>query len=64
MIKLFSLKQQKAEEANSEGGGKKIAPGLIRMQKGALRSPVLMHNPSLLPRCRSQPTPGLCLSCC
>ena len=40
MIKLFSLKQEKAaEEASaSDAGKKKIAPGLIRMQKGAHRS--------------------------
>ena len=38
MIKLFSLKQEKAEADKAAGSGsaeKKIAPGLIRMQKGA-----------------------------
>ena len=34
MIKLFSLKQEKEKEAASGSGGEKIAPGLIRMQKG------------------------------
>eukprot|EP00966_Prymnesium_polylepis_P259823 6002093-Prymnesium_polylepis.1 len=35
MIKLFSLKQEKAaEDQASAAGTKKIAPGLIRMQKG------------------------------
>jgi len=36
MIKLFSLKQEKAAEEEASGsaaGAKKIAPGLIRMQK-------------------------------
>ena len=39
MIKLFSLKQEKAaeeQESSSAGEKRKIAPGLIRMQKGAL----------------------------
>lgn len=36
MIKLFSLKQEKeAEAAQSAAGEKKVAPGLLRMQKGA-----------------------------
>ena len=36
MIKLFSLKQEKEKEAAAASSGeKKIAPGLIRMQKGA-----------------------------
>jgi len=34
MIKLFSLKQEKeAEAASSAAGEKKVAPGLLRMQK-------------------------------
>lgn len=37
MIKLFSLKQEKEKEAAAASSGeKKIAPGLLRMQKGAL----------------------------
>ena len=36
MIKLFSLKQEKEKEAAAASSGdKKVAPGLIRMQKGA-----------------------------
>jgi hypothetical protein len=41
MIKLFSLKKEKEQEAAAEASGsgsKKVAPGLIRMQKGALAS--------------------------
>lgn len=34
MIKLFSLKQEKEKEASAAGSEKKVAPGLIRMQKG------------------------------
>jgi hypothetical protein len=34
MIKLFSLKQEKEKEASATGGEKKVAAGLIRMQKG------------------------------
>ena len=39
MIKLFSLKEEKARETadavgSSEPADKKVAPGLIRMQKG------------------------------
>ena len=34
MIKLFSLKEEKAKEAAAGSSDKKIAPGLIRMQKG------------------------------
>lgn len=56
MIKLFSLKQEKEKEAAAAGSGdtsKKVAPGLIRMQKGAC----MPHVPR-----RSQlhvPTPAL-----
>lgn len=40
MIKLFSLKQEKeAEAASSAAGEKKVAPGLLRMQKGGPRRP-------------------------
>ena len=40
MIKLFSLKQEKEkEEATAAGGKPKVAPGLIRMQKGACARP-------------------------
>ena len=39
MIKLFSLKQDKEKEAASASSGEaKIAPGLIRMQKGKCSS--------------------------
>ena len=46
MIKLFSLKeQQKKEQQEAADGKKKVAPGLLRMQKGAraccLRGPAL-----------------------
>lgn len=34
MIKLFSLKQEKEKAASAAGSEKKVAPGLIRMQKG------------------------------
>ena len=38
MIKLFSLKEEKKKEAAEAAGSgeKKVAPGLIRMQKGPL----------------------------
>ena len=36
MIKLFSLKEEKAKEAATNGAAaSKVPPGLIRMQKGA-----------------------------
>jgi hypothetical protein len=39
MIKLFSLKQEKEAAAQSSAAGeKKVAPGLIRMQKGVCSS--------------------------
>ena len=34
MIKLFSLKQEKEAEKASASSDPKVAPGLIRMQKG------------------------------
>ena len=38
MIKLFSLKEEKAKEASSGASSNpKIPPGLIRMQKGECR---------------------------
>ena len=38
MIKLFSLKQEKEkEDADAAANKPKVAPGLIRMQKGARR---------------------------
>ena len=37
MIKLFSLKQEKAKEATAGVSKPKIPPGLIRMQKGEYR---------------------------
>jgi hypothetical protein len=38
MIKLFSLKEEKAKEgANGTAAKAKIPPGLIRMQKGEFR---------------------------
>jgi len=33
MIKLFSLKEEKAKQAEESGHSQKVAPGLIRMQK-------------------------------
>ena len=51
MIKLFSLKQEKEKEEAAAGGeaaAKKVAPGLIRMQKGTwplpLFSPAFPHQ--------------------
>ena len=42
MIKLFSLKEEKAKEASSGAASNpKIPPGLIRMQKGELPLPQL-----------------------
>ena len=58
MIKLFSLKQEKEKEAAAEASGtKKVAPGLIRMQKGKL-----LNFREILRCCGCQLTPALCLS--
>jgi len=47
MIKLFSLKQEKEKEEAAAGSGtQKVAPGLIRMQKGAPTPPALADPPS------------------
>ena len=44
MIKLFSLKQEKEkEQAAQSSSGQKVAPGLLRMQKGNART----HAPCL-----------------
>ena len=60
MIKLFSLKQKAEEDAKSAADGKpKTAPGLIRMQKGALPPPPSppAGHPPLLGRRRLRRTP-------
>ena len=49
MIKLFSLKQEKEKEEAAAGSGtQKVAPGLIRMQKGAPTPPALADPPAEL----------------
>jgi len=50
MIKLFSLKQEKEAEAAQSAAGeqKKVAPGLLRMQKGGVQC-WLRPRPMLLP---------------
>jgi ubiquitin-conjugating enzyme E2 M len=58
MIKLFSLKQQKAEEEKAAAEGKtKASPGQIRMQKGprARAAPVAPHARARGSRSRHAP---------
>ena len=59
MIKLFSLKQEKEASASAgDGSGtKKVAPGLIRMQKG-VTPPYFAGPRALVARTRLPPNPG------
>ena len=54
MIKLFSLKEEKAKEVTNGAASKpKIPPGLIRMQKGEFRCRRLPPPALLGPRLRA-----------
>ena len=54
MIKLFSLKEEKAKEVtNGAASNPKIPPGLIRMQKGEFRCRRLPPRALLGPRLRA-----------